>query len=192
MNYRKFGIEMESAMLRSIGDLCASISKYAADDDQKTLSLILRMAAMEAYEIADKNPLAVRIDLRPPETGLFDLDIGSDIVFSDAICAEFFGSSKRTARGVANADFINALHPDDRDRVLSDVGNCLAFGAKFDCKYRVIANGRMRWIHARGFCTLDKSGRPIRFPGAVTDITQFAGLDDFTHVAPALRDARCA
>jgi PAS domain-containing protein len=41
----------------------------------------------------------------------------------------------------------------------------------------VIANDRIRWMHADGNCTLDQAGRPMRAIGSLVDITDQKELE---------------
>ena len=44
-------------------------------------------------------------------------------------------------------------------------------GGIFEAEYRLITERHERRVFARGFCTLDKSNRPERFPGVVIDLS---------------------
>jgi PAS domain-containing protein len=154
------------------------IASYALEKKQAFLAYLLRMAATEAYDVADDEGFErlyhTRINPGALHIGVWDLDVSSNINFADETCAEFFGvSASKAVRGVANMNFERALHPDDRTRVLGEVGHALTTGSRFQSEYRLIIGDRMRWVHAKGFCTLGKSGRPERFPGTVIDITGF-------------------
>jgi PAS domain-containing protein len=160
-------------MKKSIGDVCLEIARYAQHGNHDLLNYVLKIAASEAYRIQDDDPRWGE----QPELGFFDLDVASDTVFGDAVCAKFFGAKpKATISGIPNANFIHSLHPEDRDRVLLDVAEAITNGLPFDCRYRLVPNDRLRWIHARGFCARDSAGKPTRFTGIVNDITSISLL----------------
>jgi PAS domain S-box-containing protein len=68
--------------------------------------------------------------------------------------------------------FLNALHPDDRHRTHETVLQCLQSRIPYDIEYRTQwPDGTLRWIAAKGNCTYDAAGQPIRMMGITIDIT---------------------
>ncbi|MCJ0763491.1 PAS domain-containing protein [Variovorax terrae] len=65
------------------------------------------------------------------------------------------------------------LHPDDAVPVLGNLRNHLANrSTAFNMELRLrCRDGSYRWFHARGRGAWHASGRPLRFSGAITDIT---------------------
>ena len=73
--------------------------------------------------------------------------------------------------------FIEGIHPDDRERVLSDL-ELQKVGKPFDHEYRVIhADGSTRWIWDRGFPIRDDAGRLTHYAGVAQDITERRRLE---------------
>ncbi|MGE5565151.1 MAG: sensor histidine kinase [Parcubacteria group bacterium] len=70
--------------------------------------------------------------------------------------------------------FVDALHPEDRDRVLADYEAALkAGGGDFSFEHRLVQpGGQVRWLLAHGRVTPDGEGRPIRVIGTSMDITE--------------------
>lgn len=157
---------------RSIGDLCNELAGLAKDSDHELLSYLLRMAAAEAYERGAVAIIQGGFSFKPA-LGIWDWDVGNDRNYTDATCADLFGvGPKAAAKGVRNATFLKAIHPDDVAMLNNEIQKVIREGGDFTAEYRVISNGRIRWAYAKGRCTLSKSGRPERFPGAVLDITE--------------------
>ena len=106
--------------------------------------------------------------------GTFDWHIPSDTFYSDARFATMFSvDPEKGEKGAPLADYLAGIHPDDRDRIAHAVGRAVATGEKYVQEYRLLRqDGSVRWIEARGECLYDKSGQPLRFPGAVVDITE--------------------
>ena len=74
--------------------------------------------------------------------------------------------------------FLEAVHPDDRDRVRRSVDEALAGSRQFAIDHRTITpDARVRWLHARGRVIRDASGRPARVLGTGQDITDRKQLD---------------
>lgn len=158
---------------RSIGDLCSELAIHAKDSDHDLLSYLLRMAAAEAYERGAVADIQSSLPFKPA-LGIWDWDVGNDRNYTDAICADLFGvDPKAAAKGVRNATFLKAIHPDDIAMLNDEIQKVIKEGGEFSTEYRVVSNGRVRWAFAKGRCTLSKSGRPERFPGAILDITDF-------------------
>lgn len=68
-------------------------------------------------------------------------------------------------------DWIDAIHPDDRDR--AQEAYFPAAVTSYNEVYRIIRpDGSLRWIHHRGFPIEDESGRVYRMAGIAEDITE--------------------
>ncbi|MFN0316664.1 MAG: PAS domain-containing protein [Burkholderiales bacterium] len=65
------------------------------------------------------------------------------------------------------------IHPDDRARWQAAIaGHLSGKTPRYDIEYRVVhPPGEVRWLHARGKCSLDAHGKPALFSGSSTDIT---------------------
>ena len=65
------------------------------------------------------------------------------------------------------------VHPDDLARFEATVNDHLeGRTSRYECEYRVRhPNGDWRWLAARGRCTRDPSGKPLRFVGSSSDVT---------------------
>jgi diguanylate cyclase (GGDEF)-like protein/PAS domain S-box-containing protein len=69
------------------------------------------------------------------------------------------------------AAWLDAIHPEDRDRVTRSVMNRPVSGV-YDEEYRIIRpDGSIRWIHDRAFPIKDASGRIYRIAGIAEEIT---------------------
>ncbi len=67
--------------------------------------------------------------------------------------------------------WLPAVHPDDRERVSTEMQAQEESGA-YDLEYRLIRpDGEMRWIRDRGFPVTDSQGRIYRMAGIAEDIT---------------------
>ncbi len=75
-------------------------------------------------------------------------------------------------------DWIDAIHPDDRDRVLQDATTRQVSG-DYDVEYRIVRpDGQQRWIRDRAFPVHDSRGRPVRIAGVAEDITDRRRLEE--------------
>jgi PAS domain-containing protein len=163
--------------MRSVGDLCNDIATVVKDGDHGFLQRLLRMAALEAYEhevMIQPPPSIGKSNWSPLSLGIWDWDVPHRRSYIDSHCAEMFGVPAKTgARGVTVERLLTAVHADDIEDLKRRIDSALAKGGEFYAEYRVIAAGSVRWVYAKGRCTLDRSGRPERFPGAIMDVTTF-------------------
>lgn len=69
-------------------------------------------------------------------------------------------------------EFIQRIHPDDRERVDLALRSAKDKGNDFEGEFLIVLpDGTQRWITARGQVFSDKNGEPIRMLGASKDIT---------------------
>lgn len=75
---------------------------------------------------------------------------------------------------VTNALFFQAVHPDDRARLLAHIETALRQRAPFEVEHRIILpDGSERFVHEQAELILDPdSGRPLKFSGTVQDVTE--------------------
>jgi diguanylate cyclase (GGDEF)-like protein/PAS domain S-box-containing protein len=69
-------------------------------------------------------------------------------------------------------EWVEAVHPDDRDRIVAEAEACIAGELPFDFEYRLItADGRERWIWEKTAIQRDQDGRPLAVNGVMIDVT---------------------
>lgn len=133
----------------------------------------------------------------------------NEIAYVSPAVETVFGKTAEQMCGQLSA-WSDLIHPEDRERVLSDWNHAL-LGGRIETEYRVITpQGAHRWIETRGQPARDISGAVIRIDGMARDITErrareeklafLAHYDELTglpnralfldHLAGALRRAR--
>ncbi|MBM4068599.1 MAG: PAS domain S-box protein [Planctomycetes bacterium] len=69
--------------------------------------------------------------------------------------------------------FLEAIHPDDQERVRTIILEKHALGESTDTEYRVVRpDGSVRWVWDRAFPVRDADGRVYRMAGIAEDITE--------------------
>jgi PAS domain S-box-containing protein len=110
------------------------------------------------------------------EVGTFQWDIPEDRLWGDVNFARIFGIQLDERGAAPLADYLAAIHPDDRERTNALVQHTLDTGEPYDTEYRIVSGReggrRPRWVEARGRVEYDIEGRPVRFPGVVQDVTR--------------------
>ncbi|OUL27274.1 hypothetical protein BV378_11655 [Nostoc sp. RF31YmG] len=102
-------------------------------------------------------------------------NIKSDRVIVNTAFAHLFAVDPvgATTTGLPIEMFINAMHKEDRERVVAAINQAIETGGEYNAQYRVhTATGEIRWVTARGRVEYDTTRKPIAFPGALVDITE--------------------
>jgi PAS domain S-box-containing protein len=104
--------------------------------------------------------------------GTWAWDVATDRFHGDPSLARIFSVPPEAVAGGPLAGLMDAVHPDDRERVGALVARAVASGERYEADYRVSGGaGGWRWVTARGLVERDETGKPVRFPGVVIDIT---------------------
>jgi PAS domain S-box-containing protein len=105
------------------------------------------------------------------DLGLWEWDVESDRVWMAERTREIL-SIDRTDKLNLNR-FLGMLHSDDREPVRKAVTKSLHNGGDYEAEYRVrLADGRYRWVAARGKVHFNGGGKPLLMRGVSIDITQ--------------------
>ena len=106
------------------------------------------------------------------QTGSWEQDLVSGEIFnSEANRQLFFGDDK--TRGTRLDDYLAAVHPADRDRVIASRERLHAGTGPGDIEFRVVwPNGTVHWLFGRATIIRDHAGRPLRAYGTNADITE--------------------
>jgi PAS domain S-box-containing protein len=107
-------------------------------------------------------------------------DAENDRMVADENMARLFSVTKEVAAGAPLSAYLQAIHPEDLQAVKASVEETLATPGKFyECDYRLIqSDGSIRWVIARGRVERDASGKPLKFPGVLMDITQIKQIQE--------------
>ena len=106
--------------------------------------------------------------------GTWDWRIPSDTAYCDAQLAALCSvDPKLGEEGAPLATYFKAIHPDDAGAVEAAIERAITTGEKFSQDLRLVQrDGSVRWVSAHGQCLYDADGKPLRFPGAVVDVTE--------------------
>jgi PAS domain S-box-containing protein len=112
----------------------------------------------------------LKLALTGANQGIWDWDLTTKILTWDDRCKKIFGLPSDFP---VNYEWhLNALHPDDRDRVFEAVAIALRDQTEFNEEYRTFhPDGTMHWILARGRGYYNATGEAYRMSGTVLDIS---------------------
>jgi PAS domain S-box-containing protein len=69
-------------------------------------------------------------------------------------------------------DFIQLIHPEDRESLQRAVADAIEQGTNYDIEFRVVwPDGSVRWMEGKGLAFKDEAGKPLRMTGLAMDIT---------------------
>lgn len=125
-----------------------------------------RKRAQEAVrEVAERFQLA----LAAGRLGDWSWDPRNDRVTLGSEAARIFGLPADAS--ITWADLRACLHPEDREKARSTVEEALREGVDYDTEYRVLRDGQVAWVAARGRGVYDADGSVRGMIGVVQDIT---------------------
>ncbi|WP_267360937.1 MULTISPECIES: PAS domain-containing protein [unclassified Methylobacterium] len=106
--------------------------------------------------------------------GRWEWNATTDKACSDTFVALLFNLDPIAAEdGVPLTAYLDAVHAEDQDRVVGLIRRSAQEGSAYLTEYRVTsADGRTRWVLARGRFTNDHHGRPLGGSGILVDITR--------------------
>ncbi|GLK54250.1 diguanylate cyclase (GGDEF)-like protein/PAS domain S-box-containing protein [Methylopila capsulata] len=118
--------------------------------------------------------------------GVWTLDVASRTTVADASVARTYGLPVTACEaGIADDQFMAAIHPEDRQRVSDALSQAIETGAVYRCKYRVkAAAGPTRWVITSAKPAFDEAGDVSRLLGVIIDVT------DQMETASALAESR--
>jgi PAS domain S-box-containing protein len=122
--------------------------------------------------------------------GTWDWDVRENRVTADERFALLYGvDPDRAAQGAPLEEFFASVHAEDAPALNRAITAALESGETFTREYRLRgADGAIRWVAARGRCTLAPDGTPIRFPGVSFDITDRKVVEDALRLARSNRE----
>lgn len=103
--------------------------------------------------------------------GTWDWNIQTgELYWSDRI-APLFGYPEGNLETTYD-NFLNAVHPDDRENVIDAVNACIKSGAEYNIEHRCVwPDGTVRWLLEKGDVDRSEDGTPLNMLGVVQDIT---------------------
>lgn len=122
----------------------------------------------------------LRLALEASGLGMWYWDLKTDTLTWTDQCKTLFGLSADTE--ISYAVFLEALHPDDRERTQEAVTRCIYGREPYDIEYRTLwPDGTLRWISARGCCTYSTDEELICMIGVALDLTERRYAEDKLH-----------
>lgn len=133
-----------------------------------------RVMAQQAIEAKQKN-MAVAQSIAKIGSWEWNIETGAEIWSDEQF--RIFGYQPHAITPTIDT-FRDALHPDDRARVLKAVGDTLDLGYPYEVICRIVRpSGETRYILCRGAMTRDSMARPTLMMGTVQDVTEQRAME---------------
>ena len=142
------------------------------ETEQSFVNLLRRWVGYELDRRTTREELRaererLELTLSGTDTGLAEWDIRTGAVEWNDTLTELLGLDVDS-----RAAFEAAVHPDDRDRVRTELRTAVETGDPWVSELRVTdGDGAVRWVGTRGVPTYDDEGEPVRLLATATDIT---------------------
>jgi len=183
------------------GEAVGTFNLYSADSgffDTAELSLLEELArdisfGLEAYRLAERKREAEHA-LRASEARFRELaetiqevfwitDVGkSRILYVSPAYETVWGRPRETVYAFPQS-WVEAVHPEDRDRVVEAVTLRQSQG-EYDEEYRIVRpSGEVRWIRERAYPVRGPAGQVERIVGVARDITDRKAAEEQLHHA---------
>ena len=114
----------------------------------------------------------LKLALESANMGVWDYDPVNNILIWDDKQFEIFGIDKNSFEGLYSA-WVNAIHPEDRDRASQESQAAIANKHDFNSEFRIIKNGEVHYLKGQAIALLDSKGNVIRMIGVNYDVTEF-------------------
>ena len=117
------------------------------------------------------NEQRLAVSQRFANLGTWDWNLKTGELYWSERIASLFGYQDGVVE-TTYENFLAAIHPDDRDSVVTAVSNCVEKNAEYYIEHRVVwQDGLIHWLHETGNVTRDSNGNAVHMLGVVRDIT---------------------
>jgi formate hydrogenlyase transcriptional activator len=135
------------------------------------------LARKRSDEVLRESETRLSLATNAAGAGLWGMEIETERVWVSEETRELFEFAPDEE--LTFESFIKVIHPEDRERVSTNVQEALQSGQNLLIDYRIVLpDGRMRWISARGQRHLKATGEPDRLMGVSLDISAQKRLEN--------------
>jgi len=153
------------------GDIAIVAAVIAAQSLFIVALLIQRSRRRRTEEYLRQSEERISVAAESANLGLWQLDPATYRIWATEHCRRILGLDLEAE--VTQQSFINACHPDDRQRAVRICQDAIENGRSYEQEYRVLhPDGRVRWILDRARNCANAAGKSQRLTGVVIDITE--------------------
>ena len=135
-------------------------------------------ARKQAEQALRDNEARLRMSQEVGRIGTWDWDLRTGTLhWSETQCRQF-GIDPALGDAVTYDMWRRVVHPDDLAMMEAKQASDLDADISTAIDYRIVVNGKVRWIHARAQVFRDETGTAVRKTGIDMDITERRALED--------------
>ncbi len=139
-------------------------------------------AAEERMEVAERRFRAL-VEHVPATIWSCAYDEAGDYDYVSPQIEELTGLPAEHFLGSAQ-NWIDTIHPDDRERIVEQIDRDYAAERGFEAEYRMVhRDGTIRWVWDRESIVRDRDGRPVYGQGVVIDLTPMRQAQEALEIA---------
>lgn len=154
--------------------LATAVERLRTLHEMRAILLDREQRAFEAREQDMRRRIAVEVG----EVGLWELDIVSgELTWDDRVRAAF---GVHDGRPLVQSEKLAAVHRDDRQEFERRFKDATDRSSEFAMQFRTVGvdDGLQRWVFVQGRVLRDEKGRPVRFLGALRDVSDRVASDE--------------
>jgi two-component system sensor histidine kinase/response regulator len=171
-SYRcEYRVLLDSGQERWIGEK-AKVTRGQSGDVERITGAIVDISDLKRTKEA-LGSVEIRLEraLRGTQDGLWEIDLLTNVSWYGLRFGELLGYTLDEL-GSSHEQFINLIHPEDRERVALSLENHLEYRAVYDLEFRVRHKlGHYEWMRARGQAERAADGTPLRLAGGMQLVT---------------------
>ena len=131
---------------------------------------LLRRGRRRERIAAPENPRRFETLAAQAPVGIFETTADGTCTYVNRRWCELSGLTAEKSYGVG---WTRAIHPDDKERVLTETSAALRTAREFALEYRIRTRaGKVVWVAGSAVALLDETGRITGYLGTITDITR--------------------
>ncbi len=155
-------LELIELMAESIGKFIAA---YQSEIQRKQAELALQNSEQRWATLTETVPV-----------GIFLTDASGNCLYVNKFWSEIAGMTVQEASGQG---WVNALHPEDRDRIFAEWDRATRKNLPFSSEYRFIRpDGKITWVYGQAIAETAADGSVTGYIGTLTDITERLKIEE--------------
>ena len=140
--------------------------------------MLEQMVNERTVELAESERLYRALSELSP-TAVFRTDLQGQCVYVNERWSEFSGLSRTRAYGTG---WLDAVHPDDRQRVKSAWESAVQHGTKFATEFRFLTpDNQVTWTYAQAASEYDDQGQLVGYVGTAVNTSERKRLEEQLH-----------
>lgn len=147
-----FPVPDDSGMITQVVGILEDIT------DRKRVEIALRESERRYATLTEYSPV-----------GVYQADLDGQVIYVNPMWCQLSGLNPEEVMG---PNWVQALHPDDRDEVVTAWHRAIQQESYFtrECRFQH-PDGQVRWIYSQAIPLMDDGGNAVGYMGTVTDIT---------------------